>query len=188
MKLGASKVLQDPPTPPELAVVYKWSNLLRVHESESAPIRRTNMLRKLIMSIALVATTIGAFPASFAADYGGVVLGRRTGPDGALLIAPAATVPGRSGYVIGNPVLSPGPDVRYGPYGRPAPGYGGIYYGAIPGTVYGVPNQDRMYCPESRAYYPAVQDCATPWLRMRPGGGVTADSPIPMPNSQPYGR
>ena len=147
------------------------------------------MQRKLTMSIALAAATVGALPTSFAGDYGGVVLGRRTGPDGALLVAPVTGgLPGRSAYLIGNSVLAPRPDIRYGQYGRPALGYGGIYYGAVPGTVYEIPNQDRMYCPESRAYYPAVQECATPWLRMRPGGGVTADSPIPMPNGQPYAR
>ena len=147
------------------------------------------MQRRLIMSVALAAATAGGAPTVLAADYGGVVLGRRTGPDGALLIAPATTVlPGRGGYPVGNPVLAPGRDFRYGPYGRPVPGTGGVYYGAIPGMVYEIPNHDRLYCPESRAYYPAVHECATPWLRMRPGGGVTADSPIPMPNSQPYGR
>lgn len=146
------------------------------------------MLRKLTMSVALVAATVGAMPTCVADGYGGVVLGRRTGPDGALLIAPATGLHGRGGYLIGSPVLAPRPDIRYGQYGRPAPGYGGVHYGAIPGTVYEIPNQDRMYCPESRAYYPAVHECATPWLRMRPGGGVTADSPIPTPNGQPYGR
>lgn len=146
------------------------------------------MKRRLIMS-ALAALTAFNLPVCFAADDGGLVLGRRTGPDGALLIAPATSVlPGRGGYVIGNPVLAPRPDLRYGQYGRPAPGYGGVYYGAIPGAGYEIPSQDRMYCPESRAYFPAVQECATPWLRMRPGGGVTADSPIPMPNGQPYGH
>lgn len=147
------------------------------------------MQRKLIMSVALLAATIGALSAAYATGYGGVALGRRTGPDGALLIAPVTTsLHGRSGYLIGNPLPIPRPDVRYGQYGRPVPGYGGIYYGAVPGTIYGIPDQDRLYCPESRAYYPAVQGCATPWLRMRPGGGVTADSPIPMPSGQHYAR
>ncbi|MGB7989777.1 MAG: hypothetical protein WCF44_10295 [Candidatus Methylophosphatis roskildensis] len=147
------------------------------------------MLCRLIMAVALVAATVGALPSARAGDHGGVLLGRRTGPDGALLVAPPTMgLPGRSGYLIGNPLLAPRPDFRYGLRGRPVPGYGGIYYGAVSGTIYEIPDLDRLYCPESRAYYPAVQECATPWLRMRPGGGVTADSPIPMPGGQYYPR
>ncbi len=147
------------------------------------------MPRKLIRYLALISAAAAAISTASAGDSGGVVLGRRTGPDGALLVAPAAGVPGRGAYVIGDPPLAPLPDIRYGQYGRPAPGYGGgVLYGAVPGAVYAIPVQDRMYCPESRAYYPTVQTCATPWLRMRPGGGVSADSPIPMPNGQPYRR
>ncbi len=147
------------------------------------------MPRKLIRYVVPAAAALAALSTASAGDSG-VVLGRRTGPDGALLVAPAvAGLPGRGGYLIGNPLLVPQPDIRYGQYGRPAPGYGGgVLYGAVPGAVYAIPVQDRMYCPESRAYYPTVQACATPWLRMRPGGGVTADSPIPMPNGQPYSR
>lgn len=148
------------------------------------------MPRKLIRYVVPAAAALAALSSAGAGDSGGVVLGRRTGPDGALLVAPAvAGLPGRGAYVIGNPLLAPQPDLRYGQYGRPAPGYGGgVLYGAVPGAVYAIPIQDRLYCPESRAYYPTVQACATPWLRMRPGGGVTADSPIPMPNGQPYSR
>ncbi|MBK8337568.1 MAG: hypothetical protein IPL03_13780 [Sterolibacteriaceae bacterium] len=148
------------------------------------------MPRTLIRYLALMSAAAAAMSTASAGDSGGVVLGRRTGPDGALLVAPAAAgLPGRGAYVIGDPLLAPHPDIRYGQYGRPAPGYGGgVLYGAVPGAVYAIPVQDRMYCPESRAYYPTVQTCATPWLRMRPGGGVSADSPIPMPNAQPYNR
>lgn len=148
---------------------------------------RTNSRRNLATSVLLSAILIGAAPTSAIADPGGVVPGLHGRGDGAPVVAPLARGSGlRRNFVIGGPVLAPRSEVRYGHYGRPALGYGSIYYGA-PSVVYEMPYQDRMYCPESRAYYPAVQECATPWLRMRPGGGVTADSPIPMPSGQPYG-
>lgn len=138
-----------------------------------------------VLKIALAGVLLGSAVPVFASDYGGVVLGRRTGPDGALLIAPMPDGARQRGYVVVSPSTSARGDVRYG---RTLPGYLGGYYGGIPGATYEIPNQDRLYCPESRAYYPAVQECATPWLRMRPGGGVTADSPIPSPAGQYYGR
>lgn len=145
---------------------------------------RTNTQRNLANSLLLSVILIGAAPTSAVADPGGVVLGVHGRGDGALLVAPPARGTGlRRDFVIGGPVLAPRSDVRYG---HPALGYGSIYYGT-PNVIYEMPYQDRMYCPESRAYYPAVQECATPWLRMRPGGGVSADSPIPMPSGQPYG-
>ena len=119
---------------------------------------------------------------AWASDYGGVVLGRRTGPDGALLIGPAASGVRPQGYVVVAPSIHARDGYRNG-RGLPGylGGYSGGYYGGLPGVTYEIPNQDRLYCAQSRAYYPAVTECATPWLRMRPGGGVTADSPIPTP-------
>ena len=84
------------------------------------------MQRRLIMSVAVLAATAGALSTSLASDYGGVVLGRRTGPDGALLVAPPTRgLPRRSGYLIGQPPLSPRPGVPHGPRGGPAPPPGG---------------------------------------------------------------
>lgn len=132
------------------------------------------------LTIALLGSLLAALTPAIAADSGGVVLGRRTGPDGALLIAPFDGARIQNRHIV----ITPGIPRADGRYGRSLPGYLGNGYG----MVYEIPIQDRLYCPESRAYYPTVQACATPWLRLRPGGGVTADSPIPSPTGQYDGR
>lgn len=51
------------------------------------------------------------------------------------------------------------------------------------GAVYfDVPqNQDRLYCPESRAFYPTVRFCRAPWLRLLRGAGVVTVPPATLP-------
>lgn len=147
------------------------------------------MQRTLALSAVVLATAAGVAATPSAADTGAAAGGRPIERDGVQALVPILAGGHRhGGYLIGGPVLAPRPDMRQGYYGRLPPGYAGIYYGTVPGAAFEIPYHDRMYCPESRAYFPAVQECATPWLRLRPGGGVTADSPIPMPNGLPYGR
>lgn len=152
--------------------------------------RRTSMQPNISLPAFVLATLFGVMPLTCAhADSGGVVLDRHGGHGGLLLVTPVPRgAPLHRRYVIDGPLLAPRPDPRYGHYARPGLGYGGLYYGAGPNVVYEIPYPEHVYCPESRAYYPAVRECATPWLRMRPGGGVRADSPIPMPGDPPYGR
>lgn len=67
-----------------------------------------------VLTIALAGALLGSAAPVIASDYGGVVLGRRTGPDGALLIAPVPDGARQRGYVVVSPSTPARGDVRYG--------------------------------------------------------------------------
>lgn len=80
---------------------------------------------------------------------------------GGLMASAATYAHGRfyGGVVIGGPVWVP-PPVYY-----PPP----VYIERAPPVYVEQPRQDYWYyCPESKTYYPYVQSCPSPWMKVVP--------------------
>lgn len=75
------------------------------------------------------------------------------------------------GVVIGGPIWVP-PPVYY-----PPP----VYVERVPAPVYvEPPRQDYWYyCAESKAYYPYVQNCPSPWMKVVPNTPAVPGGPPP---------
>jgi hypothetical protein len=123
---------------------------------------------KRALAFLLAAVLIADAGAAFAGGRGGHGHGRSS-----------ASVGFRSGFVHGRPFFHHGGRVIVGsaiivggvgyPYYYYPPAYGAPAYVEEPPVSY-VEQGDQVlyYCPDSRAYYPNVTTCPSPWMKVVP--------------------